>query len=213
MTDIDYNLPTSTAEESANTIAVYDRIAADYVERTLGVDMGALYNALSMRVAMGANVLDVGAGSGRDALALAARGYQVDLLEPSSALLEHFHMRHPGYPGRTYHGTALQVALPERHYHAIVASASLLHVPLAQWPATLANLRSASCDGAWLFVSVKQQVSGYDGEGRWFTGFDSIETLRQQVETGGLWRFDQGAIGTDSLGRPTPWLEAWFRTT
>lgn len=42
-----------------------------------------------------ATVLDVGAGAGRDAAALAALGYQIDAVEPTAAMREQALLRHP----------------------------------------------------------------------------------------------------------------------
>lgn len=41
-----------------------------------------------------AKVLDIGAGTGRDAAALAALGYQVDAVEPTTAMREQAHLHH-----------------------------------------------------------------------------------------------------------------------
>lgn len=44
----------------------------------------------------GSRCLDVGAGSGRDAAALAGRGYQVTAVEPSQKMRQFAETRHPG---------------------------------------------------------------------------------------------------------------------
>jgi SAM-dependent methyltransferase len=64
----------------ANRLAArYDSVTFDDVHLDLLADLPA----------PGARVLDVGSGSGRDALALAHRGYKVTAVEPAAALRRH----------------------------------------------------------------------------------------------------------------------------
>ena len=74
----------------------YDAHAADLVHRYELVDPAKLYGWLSglLSDATGA-VLDVGAGSGRDAAWFAAQGHDVVAVEPSSAMRSEGQHRHP----------------------------------------------------------------------------------------------------------------------
>lgn len=78
-----------------------------------------------------ATVLDIGAGTGRDAAALAALGYQVDAVEPTAAMQEQ---------GRLHHGDAainwITDSLPElasvrasaKQYDLILLTAVWMHL-------------------------------------------------------------------------------------
>lgn len=203
---------TPLACHSTPTIDVYDRIAADYVTRTLSADMSSLYNTIAALFPRGARLLDIGSGSGRDALALTARGYAVDILEPSQGLLSDFIARAPDFPGQCFHSVIGEAALPRASYDGIYACASLLHVPPEQWSADLHALRASMKQGGRLYISVKQGDSGYDAEGRWFTGFASLTALRSVVElTGGGWTMVSENTKNDALGRTTIWLDSWFQ--
>jgi len=52
----------------------------------------------------GERVLEIGAGSGRDAARLLALGVEVDAVEPSAALRERALADHPELEGRLFHG-------------------------------------------------------------------------------------------------------------
>jgi SAM-dependent methyltransferase len=74
----------------------YDTHAADLVRRYEPVDPAALYGWLDglLSAAPGA-VLDIGAGSGRDAAWFSAQGHDVVAVEPSIAMRSEGQRRHP----------------------------------------------------------------------------------------------------------------------
>lgn len=205
-----YPNPISTPSYN-NTVEVYDRIAPEYVNRTLDADMTPFYDAVCTRLAPGSRVLDVGAGSGRDALGLTRRGMQVDILEPSRALLRDFKQREPGFPGGVYNTTMELARLPRRHYDGVLSCASLLHVKPEDWSRALQNLHQGTKPDGLLYLSIKKCPSGFDGEGRWFTGFDTLDALQEMVELSSSWKMTEGATTADSLGRDVVWFETWFK--
>src|SRR5215469_8617342 len=74
----------------------YDDHAADLVHRYELVDPAKLYGWLSGLLGDApSTVLDVGAGSGRDAAWFAARGQDVVAVEPSGAMRSEAQLRHP----------------------------------------------------------------------------------------------------------------------
>lgn len=64
----------------------YDRDAAIFAARYDSVSFDAVHPVLSRYLPASGLVLDIGAGSGRDARAMAARGLEVTAVEPSDGL-------------------------------------------------------------------------------------------------------------------------------
>ncbi|MES0198870.1 class I SAM-dependent methyltransferase [Mesorhizobium sp. M0011] len=72
--------------KSQDSVEYYDRHARAFARRYDGVTFDSVHPDLAgFLPAAGAAVLDIGAGSGRDARALAARGLEVTAVEPSAA--------------------------------------------------------------------------------------------------------------------------------
>lgn len=83
----------------APAIAWYDQNAPAVAARYENLDIGRLHDKFvgALPAAPGL-LLDVGAGSGRDAAWFAARGYQVMAVEPSAALRALAERRHRRWP-------------------------------------------------------------------------------------------------------------------
>jgi 2-polyprenyl-3-methyl-5-hydroxy-6-metoxy-1,4-benzoquinol methylase len=94
----------------------------------------------------GTAVLDVGAGSGRDAAALAARGYAVTAVEPSAGLRREAMTRHSTSNVQWIDDALPKLSrLPERQFAFILVSAVWMHLaPRDRTPAVrrLAELLS-----------------------------------------------------------------------
>ena len=73
----------------------YDRDAAGFAARYDSVTFDAVHPLLSRYLPAGGQALDIGAGSGRDARALAAHGLHVTAVEPSSGLRDIGQKRDP----------------------------------------------------------------------------------------------------------------------
>ncbi len=69
-------------------ISGYGSNAAEFVAATATIDFGTLHQpSLELIPAKPARILDIGAGAGRDAAALAAMGHSVVAVEPATELL------------------------------------------------------------------------------------------------------------------------------
>lgn len=71
-----------------DTLDYYDRYADQFVQSTLDVDMESLYHPFLENIPDYGHILDLGCGSGRDTLAFKNKGYQVEALDYSKALVE-----------------------------------------------------------------------------------------------------------------------------
>ncbi|WP_055700721.1 MULTISPECIES: class I SAM-dependent methyltransferase [Streptomyces] len=94
----------------------------------------------------GRTALDIGCGTGRFARALAARGYEVDALDPSAQVVAAAEAAGGGPRYRVADVT--REDLPEGHYDVITCLASLHHMPFD----TLTRLRAALAPGGTLLV-------------------------------------------------------------
>ncbi|MFK4067450.1 class I SAM-dependent methyltransferase [Streptomyces sp. NPDC029674] len=94
----------------------------------------------------GRTALDVGCGTGRFARALAARGYEVDALDPSAEVIAE--ARTLGGGPRFRQADVVREDLPEGHYEAVTCLASLHHMPFG----TVTRLRDALAPGGTLLV-------------------------------------------------------------
>ncbi len=140
----------------------YDRIAADYaaaagergfLEHTLEYLQGCL--------PANARVLDLGCGPGRESIRLCALGWQAVGVDLSWGMLQI-----AAGAGRADWVQADMCYLPfAPGFDAILAVASLLHVPRRQWPALLAQLARLLKPDGRLYLSVKA------GQGEAWTTF------------------------------------------
>lgn len=73
----------------SSTDAYYNRNAQQFIDETLSVDMQALYAPFLAELPANAQILDVGCGSGRDALAFQQLGHMVSAFDASAPLAEH----------------------------------------------------------------------------------------------------------------------------
>jgi len=88
-------------------------------------------------------VLDVGAGSGRDAAWFADQGYQVTAIEPAVELLKRAKIIHPSLKISWYEDSLPQLLLVKtlsNSFDLIWLSAVWMHLPQSDRPAAFANL-------------------------------------------------------------------------
>lgn len=142
-----------TQDPVAETIATYNRIAADYAARwqNRGV-LAAEAARFAALVSPHGRVLDVGCGAGFDTAVLRQQGLRAIGVDLSWGMMQ---------AGRR-HGVAetfVQAdmrALPfAARLDGIWACASLLHVPRAQLPAVLRDFAALLKPGGALYLSVK----------------------------------------------------------
>jgi 2-polyprenyl-3-methyl-5-hydroxy-6-metoxy-1,4-benzoquinol methylase len=143
---------------SRRSVLVYNRSAeriADLYESTTFDAVHA--GILDLLPAAGAQVLDVGAGSGRDAASLAARGYRVTAVEPSHGLRQQAILRHP-----TAKVEWLDDALPDlrtlanRRFAMILVSAVWMHLALRDRLAAMRRLEELLEQRGRLIISLRR---------------------------------------------------------
>lgn len=115
----------------------------------------------------GAAVIDIGAGSGRDAYALAKRGYRVTAIEPSKGMRD-FALAHPDAHGVDWCDDALpdlsRVIAKQPRFAFVLCSAVLMHLPTATLPASFMTLARLASPGGKVAVSIRAPISSDPAE-------------------------------------------------
>jgi ubiquinone/menaquinone biosynthesis C-methylase UbiE len=154
----------------AGTRETYDAIAAEFdrLTREPWAELAADVEAFVTRLPTGALVADVGCGPGRDAALLRARGVEVIRLDVSLAMLR------IGERSRAVQADMRALPLRSRSLEGLWCQAALLHVPLADVPAVLAEFARVAKAGGPLHLTVAEgdgegwQSDMYGGKPRWF---------------------------------------------
>lgn len=146
----------------------YDTNAAAFFDETVAVDLAPLYARFLMYLPADATILDAGCGSGRDARAFLARGYQVRAFDASPTLAA-LASDHCGLPVQV---RRFQDIDWQGEFDGIWACASLLHVPLTELPDVLQRLAVALKAGGMLYASFKYGTGEREHGGRRFTDLD-----------------------------------------
>ena len=198
----------STQNATAELVAGYDQIAADYAVRWGGLRLERALNAFAGRVIGPRRVLDLGCGPGRDVGFLTHLGCQVFGLDLSSGMLAEARRRLPGAPLLCADLRTLPLA--SHSLDGIWACASLVHLRRAQLPGALdETVRLLRPPAGVLYLALK----GGQGE-RWVTGrrcrryfftYYQPAQVRTLLEHAGF-RVLESWISPDQAGRDELWI-------
>lgn len=148
------------------TLDFYDTNAARMSATYEQIDFSRLVDRFAGQLDRGARVLEIGCGSGRDAAALLASGFDLTAIDGSKAMIAEAVELHPELAGRVHH-----VVLPDRvpaadaTFAGISAWAVLMHLHEEQLPATFAELARVGAGEAVFAYSVNTQRAGLDENG------------------------------------------------
>jgi len=137
------------------TLNYYNTYASEVVRRYEATAEG-MSSLFPFVFKPGETVLEIGAGSGRDAARLQALGAEVDAVEPSAGLRQLALATHPELSGRVHDGF-LPGGLPgeiREKYDGILLSAVIMHIPDAELFDTSFSLRERLTKGGKLLVSI-----------------------------------------------------------
>ena len=157
------------------------------------------------RLTPGALILELGCGGGTDAEFMIARGFEVEPTDGVAQMAAKASER-LGYPVPVMRFDELDAV---ERYDAVVASASLLHVPREGLPDVLARIHRALRPGGWHIASFKDGgTEGRDRFGRYFNYLsrEQAEEFYRQSAHWELIEIEDG-VGGGYDGKQGPWIK------
>ncbi|MBS2019028.1 MAG: class I SAM-dependent methyltransferase [Deltaproteobacteria bacterium] len=202
--------PTELSEMTTRTLSHYDANAKSFWEGTRDHDVAQNYDALLRAIEGDApfTILDFGCGPGRDLAWFRSQGHEPVGLEGTPSFVE-MARAHAGC--EVLHQDFLHLDLPEGRFHGVFANASLFHVPRAELPRVLGELRAALRPRGVLFAS---NPHGDDREG-WngprFGSYHTWETWQAIVTAAGFEEVEHYYRPTGKPRAEQPWLASVWR--
>lgn len=135
--------------------ATYDTIAADYAERTGRILPGleALGRDFLALVSPDARILEVGCGAGRDMEWLESQGAEVVGVDISPGMLRQARSR---VRGELLEMDMLALQFPDESFGGVWCMAALLHLPKADAPRALEEIRRVLTSDGVLALSLQE---------------------------------------------------------
>jgi SAM-dependent methyltransferase len=190
------------------TLAFYAAEAAGYISKR-SEEVSRELNGFLERLTPGASILELGCGSGIDAAHMIAQGFVVDATDGVPAMAAQAETR-LGQPVRVMSFDELAAI---EAYDAIVATASLLHVPRAGLSEILARVHRALRPGGWHVASYKAGgTEGRDVHGRYYN-YLSPGDARRHYDAAGIWAdFEiEESYEVGQFGPSGPWIKVTAR--
>lgn len=186
-----------------DTLEFYQKEAPVYTASGAGGVSRHLPDFLT-RLQKGAKILELGCGGGIDAAYMIAQGFEVTPTDGTSAIAALAEKR----LGRKVAVMRFDQLEAIDEFDAVVASASLLHVPRNELTSILRLIWQALKTGGWHFATYKGGgVEGRDGFGRYFNYLNRDQLLDQYsaaAEWGDIDLVEGMGGGYD--GTQGPWL-------
>lgn len=187
-----------TLSDRLDTQDYYDRDATVFAARYDSVSFDAVHPLMSRHLSASGRALDIGAGSGRDARAMAARGLEVTAVEPSGGLR--------GIGEANSHGIRwIDDRLPRlarlggtgQQYDFILCSAVMILVPPADLSPAFISMAGLLGEGGKLGLNLREPAA--DEPAELFFAHTDADVLAA-TRSAGLVCIDRGEAG-DAIGR------------
>ena len=146
----------------------YDQNAKQFFASTFAVNMSDIYSRFLGRLPQGSRILDMGCGSGRDALYFHNQGHIVEAFDAS---LEMVKLASEATALNVKHCT-FQNYNPVSFFNGIWACASLLHLPKKEHQAIILKYYKTLNSGGIFYMSFKYGADNYEKKGRHFSCYD-----------------------------------------
>lgn len=201
--------PRELREISRITLADYDDTADAFREGTRDHDVSQNIQALLFRLGEGRHrILDLGCGPGRDLRAFRELGHEVVGLDGAARFVQ---MARRDSGCEVLHQDFLALDLPAQRFDGVFANASLFHVPSAELPRVLAELRGALRPGGVLFSSNPHGSNQEGWQGRRYGTWLDLETWRAVVGGAGFVELEHYYRPAGLPRAQQPWLATLWR--
>ena len=188
----------------------YERHAAQLVDQYESLSFEEVHcGLLDLLPKPGTTILDVGAGSGRDAAWFSARGYDVVAIEPSDAMRTRGRALHPSTRIHWIDDSLPHLALVRRlglSFDLILLSAVWMHIPPASRERALRKMATLLAPNGRIAISLR--IGEPDADREMYTV--SLHELSAMAQQFGL-RLLSATDSQDKLGRASvSWTTAVF---
>ena len=181
------------------TLEYYNHHAQSFIEQTLNVKMLPLYQRFvaklpdakqSLSCHSTPHLLDLGCGSGRDALYFAHLGFKVTAIDGSHQMINMAKALHQqnNIDWQCYSFAEVTAAYQACSFSGIWACASLLHVPFNQLATLIEQLLSLLIADGVFYASFKHGDAEHVKDGRFFCDMnekrwqDIIDNINQNIK-------------------------------
>ena len=189
------------------TIDYYNQYADEFAQATLNVDMESLYQPFLAELPERARILDVGCGSGRDTLAFLNKGYQVDAIDYSEALVKRATLLTSiAVQQQSFYDIDVQDV-----YDGVWACASLLHSDRNRLPEVLKRIHAALRRGGVCYMSFKYDTTDREKDGRVFTNLDEDQAKELLDQLDGVAVLKQWITVDKRPDRKEEWLNVLWK--
>lgn len=190
-----------------DTLEYYNKNAELFSENTFDVDMSELYQQFLYYLPPDGSILDIGCGSGRDALFFHQQGYEVTAFDFSPELVQ---------LARQNTGLDIQEASfydidDIEKYTGIWACASLLHCERSRLPEVLAKIINALKPAGICYLSFKYGSEDREKEGRHFTDLNEIQADQLLKQFSNIYLLQQWVTADQRPDRQEYWLNIIFK--
>jgi SAM-dependent methyltransferase len=198
------------SEISAGTLAHYETRAEAFREGTRDHDVSQNIGALLRHITAEPpfTILDLGCGPGRDLQAFTALGHVAIGLDGASRFVE-MARRESGC--EVWHQDFLAMDLPPARFDGVFANASLFHVPRAELPRVLAQLRDTLKPGGVLFCSNPRGANEEGWSGGRYGVWHDLEAWRQVMTAAGFTELEHYYRPPGLPREQQPWLATVWR--
>ena len=154
-----------------STIEYYNKNSAEFISRTVDIDMSELYPKFTNLIPSGGRILDAGCGSGRDSRYFLSQGFEVVAIDASEEMVKCASK----FMGQSAVQMKFEDAAFSNEFDGIWACASLLHVKKDKLVFNLNILVNALKSNGVIYVSLKESKSSVPDGGRHFSYYNVSE--------------------------------------
>ncbi|PBB14193.1 hypothetical protein CK231_10770 [Mesorhizobium loti] len=173
------NKPSQAETVGNQAIAYYDRHAVDLADSYEGISFENTHPALAQMLVgkPPLRILDIGAGTGRDAAAIALRGHHVVAVDPSAQMLKLAQSLH-GDPRITWLSDALPglAKVQGQTFDIVLLSAVWMHIPPAERAQAFRQIVALMAPNGNIYISLRMGP-GDPERGIWPVDADEVGRL------------------------------------